>query len=49
MRVSSAELGRPPAQPVVVRDLWERQDVGTLTEGYETSVAPHSARMLTLR
>ena len=46
MRVSWAELGRPPAVAAVVRDLWERQDVGTFNESYEASVAPHAAHMV---
>jgi alpha-galactosidase len=46
LRATWAELGLPPTQRAVVRDLWERQDVGTFTGAYETTVAPHSARLV---
>jgi alpha-galactosidase len=30
----------------LVRDLWERQDVGRRPQGYDVTLAPHSAAML---
>jgi hypothetical protein len=29
-----------------VRDLWERQDLGRRRQGYDVTLAPHSAAMV---
>jgi alpha-galactosidase len=39
-------VGGSRSHTAVVRDLWERQDVGRRTEGYAITLAPHSAAML---
>jgi alpha-galactosidase len=39
-------LGGSRAHTALVRDLWERQDIGRRTEGYDVTVEPHSAAML---
>jgi len=39
-------LGGSRADTALVRDLWERQDIGPRREGYDRTVAPHSAAML---
>jgi alpha-galactosidase len=42
------DLGWPPRERALVRDLWERMDLGTAAEGYAASVPAHGARMLRL-
>lgn len=39
-------LGGSPSHPALVRDLWERQDVGVRTQGHDVTLQPHSAAML---
>ena len=39
-------IGGSRSHTALVRDLWERQDVGQRTEGYDVTLAPHSAAML---
>ncbi len=39
-------LGGSPSHPALVRDLWERQDVGVRTQGHDQTLQPHSAAML---
>ena len=39
-------LGGSPSHRALVRDLWERQDVGTRTDGYDVTLPPHGAAML---
>src|SRR5436189_74182 len=39
-------LGGSRADTALVRDLWERQDIGPRREGYDRTLAPHSAAML---
>jgi alpha-galactosidase len=41
-------LGGSRSHAARVRDLWERQDVGVRTEGYDVSLAPHSAAFLSV-
>lgn len=43
--VTWRELGLPDG-PAVVRDLWERQDLGIAEEAVETPLAPHAAALL---
>lgn len=40
-------VGGSRSHTALVRDLWERQDLGLRTEGYDLTLAPHSAAMLT--
>ncbi len=40
------EAGLDPLAPMVVRDLWERSDIGTVDEGYDATVASHAALLL---
>lgn len=42
------DLGWDAREPVVVRDLWERADRGTLTEAFAATVPTHGAAMLRL-
>ncbi len=42
------DLGWEPRERVLVRDLWERMDLGTAVEGYAAAVPAHGARMLRL-
>jgi len=37
-----------PLQPTRVRDLWQKQDMGSFREGYFAEVAPHAVAMLRL-
>jgi alpha-galactosidase len=39
-------VGGRVSDTAIVRDLWERQDVGRRTQGYDVTLAPHSAAML---
>jgi hypothetical protein len=39
-------VGGSRSHTALVRDLWERQDVGRHTEGYDVTLEPHSAAML---
>jgi alpha-galactosidase len=39
-------VGGSRSHTALVRDLWQRQDVGRLTEGYDVTLEPHSAAML---
>ena len=39
-------VGGSRSHTALVRDLWERQDVGRRSEGYDLTLAPHSAAML---
>ena len=39
-------VGGSRSHTALVRDLWERQDIGRRTEGYDVTLAPHSAAML---
>jgi hypothetical protein len=39
-------LGGSRSHTALVRDLWERQDIGRRTEGYDVTLEPHSAAML---
>jgi len=42
------ELGIDPARKAMVRDLWGRIDRGAFDDGYEASVAPHSAALVSV-
>jgi alpha-galactosidase len=39
-------LGGSRSDTAIVRDLWERQDIGMRREGYDRTLAPHSAALL---
>jgi len=39
-------VGGSISDTALVRDLWERQDVGRRRQGYDVTLAPHSAAML---
>jgi alpha-galactosidase len=39
-------VGGSRSDTALVRDLWERQDVGRRTEGYDVTLEPHSAALL---
>jgi len=39
-------VGGRVSDTALVRDLWERQDLGRRTQGYDITLAPHSAAML---
>src|SRR5216683_402829 len=39
-------LGGSRTDTALVRDLWERQDIGPRREGYDLTLAPHSAALL---
>jgi alpha-galactosidase len=39
-------LGGSRSDMALVRDLWERQDVGRRREGFDVTLAPHSAVLL---
>jgi alpha-galactosidase len=39
-------VGGSRSHTALVRDLWERQDVGRHTEGYDVTLQPHSAAMV---
>ncbi len=39
-------LGGSRTDTALVRDLWERQDIGLRHEGYDLTLAPHSAALL---
>ena len=39
-------VGGSRSHTALVRDLWERRDVGQRTEGYDVTLEPHSAAML---
>lgn len=41
-----SDLGLEPRVRAVVRDLWQRMDVGMGSEAYSARISPHSARML---
>ena len=40
------QVGGSRSHTALVRDLWERQDVGRYSEGYDVTLEPHSAAML---
>lgn len=41
------DIGFPPTHAALVRDLWERKDVGTFTGSYTSpNIEPHSVMML---
>ncbi|MBU6424278.1 MAG: glycoside hydrolase family 27 protein [Chloroflexi bacterium] len=44
--VAWTELGWDARDRAVVRDLWQRADVGTFAQGYSVAVPAHAARML---
>jgi hypothetical protein len=39
-------LGGSRSDTALVRDLWARQDVGRRREGFDVTLAPHSAALL---
>jgi alpha-galactosidase len=39
-------VGGTRSDTAIVRDLWQRQDVGRRREGFDVTLAPHSAAML---
>ena len=39
-------VGGSRSHTALVRDLWERQDIGRRTEGFDVTLEPHSAAML---
>jgi alpha-galactosidase len=39
-------LGGSRSDRALVRDLWERQDIGTRREGYDVTLSPHAATLL---
>ena len=46
--VAWEELGWKTTDAVLVRDLWERKDVGTLVGGMSAALAAHDVAMLRL-
>lgn len=46
LTVSWEALGLHDRRPAVVRDLWERRDLGTFQRGYTVEVEPHGCVML---
>jgi alpha-galactosidase len=44
--VSWADIGLFPGGEALVRDLWQRADVGVVTGRYETKVEPHGVAMI---
>jgi alpha-galactosidase len=47
IKVTWAELGWS-ARSTVVRDLWQKKDMGSFRDGYFAEVAPHGVVMLRL-
>jgi len=39
-------VGGSISDTALVRDLWERQDVGPRRHGYDVTLAPHSAALV---
>jgi alpha-galactosidase len=39
-------VGGSRSDVALVRDLWERQDIGRRAEGYDVTLAPHAAALL---
>jgi alpha-galactosidase len=47
IHVGWSELGWP-VRPTIVRDLWQKRDVGSFRDGYSAEVAPHGVVMIKL-